>query len=131
MTIQQLAMFGQALSEPTRIRILTALRKSELCVCEICDALELSQSTLSSHLQLLRQAGFVRTRKEGKWIYYGLDDKVSALLASFFKVGAPALAETKRISTDAKRLAKRLKLREGGSCVLGFNELDRKGGEKE
>jgi hypothetical protein len=59
-----------------------------------------------------------------------LDGKVSALLAAFFKVGAPAIADNKRISTDAKRLAKRLKLREGGSCVLGFNEIDRKGGEK-
>jgi DNA-binding transcriptional ArsR family regulator len=80
---------------------------------------------------MLRQAGFVRTRKEGKWIYYGLDDKVSNLLESFFKVGAPALAENRRISTDTKRLARRLRLREGGACVLGFHELDRKGGEKD
>jgi ArsR family transcriptional regulator len=130
MTIQDLAKCGQALSEPARIRILAALRQSELCVCEICDALELTQSTLSSHLQFLRQAGFVHTRKEGKWIYYGLEQSVSPLLASFFKLGATALAENKRISTDAKRAAKRLKLRKRGSCVLGFNEIDRKGGEK-
>ena len=130
MTIQDLARFGQALSEPTRIRVLAALRDGELCVCEICDALELSQSTLSSHLQFLRQAGVVHTRKEGKWIYYGLERPPAAFLRSFFKLGATALAGSKRISTDARRLAKRLKLREAGSCVRGFHEIDRKGGEK-
>ena len=50
---------GQAIVDPTRVRIIAALRRGELCVCELVDALEISQSTLSGHLQVLRQTGLV------------------------------------------------------------------------
>jgi len=60
--------FARALAEPTRLRVIAALREHELCVCELCDALQATQSTLSTHLSLLRDAGLVRTRKGGKWI---------------------------------------------------------------
>ena len=68
----ELVLVAKALADPTRVRILTALRGGELCVCELCDALRVSQSTLSTHLHVIREAGLVRTRKEGKWIYYTL-----------------------------------------------------------
>ena len=61
--MEELNQLGQAIADPTRVRILVALLQSELCVCELVDALEISQSTLSSHLQVLRQTGMVRTRK--------------------------------------------------------------------
>lgn len=131
MTMQQTALLGRALSEATRIRIVAALRGQELCVCEICDALQLSQSTLSTHLQTLRRAGFVRTRKDGKWIYYGLEEKVSPLVDAFFTLAAPALVKDKRIAADAERVQRRLKMREDECCLLGFDQLDGKGGEKE
>ncbi len=62
-----------ALSEPLRIRLLELLRSQELCVCELCEVLEVSQSKLSFHLKTLKQAGLVRSRQEGRWIYYSLN----------------------------------------------------------
>ena len=62
-----------ALSEPLRIRLLELLRSQELCVCELCEILEVSQSKLSFHLKTLKQAGLVRSRQEGRWIYYSLN----------------------------------------------------------
>ena len=62
-----------ALSEPLRIRLLELLREQELCVCELCEVLEVSQSKLSFHLKTLKEAGLVRSRQEGRWIYYSLN----------------------------------------------------------
>lgn len=62
-----------ALSEPLRIRLLELLRSQELCVCELCEILDVSQSKLSFHLKTLKQAGLVRSRQEGRWIYYSLN----------------------------------------------------------
>lgn len=62
-----------ALSEPLRIRLLELLRSRELCVCELCEILEASQSKLSFHLKTLKEAGLVRSRQEGRWIYYSLN----------------------------------------------------------
>jgi len=62
-----------ALSEPLRIRVLELLLKRELCVCELCEDLGVTQSKLSFHLKILKEAGLVRTRQEGRWIYYSLN----------------------------------------------------------
>src|SRR5919199_621036 len=62
-----------ALSDPLRIRLLELLREQELCVCELCEALEVSQSKLSFHLKTLKEANLVRFRQEGRWIYYSLN----------------------------------------------------------
>ena len=62
-----------ALSEPLRIQVLELLRSQELCVCEICEHLKVTQSKLSFHLKTLREAGLIRARHEGRWIYYSLN----------------------------------------------------------
>lgn len=62
-----------ALSEPLRISVLEILRKQEMCVCDLCEILKVSQSKLSFHLKTLKLAGLVRTRQEGRWIYYSLN----------------------------------------------------------
>lgn len=63
----------QALSEPLRIKVLELLREQELCVCELCEFLEVNQSKLSFHLKTLKEAGLVLARQEGRWIYYRLN----------------------------------------------------------
>jgi DNA-binding transcriptional ArsR family regulator len=68
--VQELKHLGQAIADPTRV--LAALLRAEICVCELVDALEVGQSTLSSHLPVLRQTAMVITRKEGRWVYYSL-----------------------------------------------------------
>jgi ArsR family transcriptional regulator len=62
-----------ALSDPLRIRVIELLRSQELCVCELCEQLGTSQSKLSFHLKTLKEAGLVRSRQEGRWIYYSLN----------------------------------------------------------
>lgn len=62
-----------ALSDPLRVKVLELLREQELCVCDLCDTLEVTQSKLSFHLKTLKQAGLVRSRQEGRWIYYSLN----------------------------------------------------------
>lgn len=61
-------LFG-ALSDPTRVRLVFALRRGELCVCQLTALLELAPSTVSKHLSLLRDAGLVVSRKQGRWVY--------------------------------------------------------------
>ncbi len=61
-----------ALSDETRLRLLMALRRGELCVCQLVALLELAPSTISKHLSLLRDAGLVEARKDGRWVHYRL-----------------------------------------------------------
>jgi ArsR family transcriptional regulator len=60
----------KAISDPTRLKILYLLQNGELCVCEINTALEKPQSTISHHLNVLKNAGFIKGRKDGLWIHY-------------------------------------------------------------
>ena len=59
-----------ALSDETRLAILAMLRDGERCVCDLQDDLEAAQSRLSFHLRVLREAGLVTDRREGRWSYY-------------------------------------------------------------
>ncbi|BFM39769.1 arsenical resistance operon repressor, ArsR family [Synechocystis sp. LKSZ1] len=70
----------QALSDPLRLRILDHLRSQELCVCDLCDLLEVSQSKLSFHLKTLKESQLVQMRQQGRWSYYRLN------LAQFLKL---------------------------------------------
>ncbi|KYC42637.1 transcriptional regulator [Scytonema hofmannii PCC 7110] len=72
--ISDLVVAGfHALSDPLRINVVELLRDKELCVCDLCDTLGVTQSKLSFHLKNLREAGLVRSRQEGRWIYYSLN----------------------------------------------------------
>lgn len=97
-----------------------ALRQGELCVCELCDALAITQSTLSTHLQVIRKAGLVSARKQGKWMYYALAPKAESLLNSFFRPFSPSLDKDATLRRDAAKLSKRLTLRDKGLCCVGF-----------
>ncbi len=64
----------KAAADPSRIKILRLLREGELCVCEIMTALDRPQSSTSHHLSILRDAGLIKERKDGKWSHYRLSD---------------------------------------------------------
>lgn len=70
-----LAEFFKVFGDTTRIRILSALFQSEMCVCDIAYLLEMSQSAISHQLRILKQAQLVKYRKEGRVVYYSLDDE--------------------------------------------------------
>ncbi|MEG3919822.1 metalloregulator ArsR/SmtB family transcription factor [Microcoleus sp. T3_A4] len=80
-----------ALSDPLRLQILELLREQELCVCDLCDRLSVPQPKLSFHLKALKDAALVRSRQEGRWIYYSLN------LAQFIAL-EQYLAEYRRFS---------------------------------
>jgi len=73
--LYDLANFFKVLGDSTRVRILMALDVSELCVCDLADALSMTKSAVSHQLRALRQARLVRYRKEGKNVFYSLDDE--------------------------------------------------------
>ena len=76
------AMSGlfSALGDPTRLRIVAVLATREVCVCDLAAALGVSQSAVSHQLRLLRQVGLVRPRRDGRLVYYVLDDEHVATL---------------------------------------------------
>ena len=61
-----------ALSDPTRLALLLRLRNGESCVCDLMDVLDAAQSRLSFHLKVLKEAGLVTDRRDGRWVYYTL-----------------------------------------------------------
>jgi ArsR family transcriptional regulator len=73
-SIRQTAGLFKALGDETRMRILCALKETELCVCDLCAVLEMNQSAISHQLRFLKQSRLVRSRRDGRIIYYSLDD---------------------------------------------------------
>jgi len=74
-TLYDLAELFKVFGDSTRIRILWALDEAEMCVCDIAYLLNMTQSAISHQLRVLKQAKLVRNRKEGKVVYYSLDDE--------------------------------------------------------
>ena len=72
-----------AVSDPLRIQVIELLRSQELCVCELCDRLKVSQSKLSFHLKNLKEANLVSSRQQGRWIYYSLNLAQFAVLEQY------------------------------------------------
>lgn len=70
----KLAEFFKILGDTTRVRILCALDKNEMCVCDIANVLGMSKSSISHQLGTLRRSGIVKCRKQGKEVFYMLDD---------------------------------------------------------
>lgn len=118
--MNDLVAVAKAFADPTRVRILAAVRHREVCVCELCDALGVTQSTLSTHLQVIRDAGLVNARKQGKWVYYSVRAESEQLLESVFGFFAPSLKADATIRQDTKKLTERMKERVGGACCVGF-----------
>ena len=116
----ELVLVAKAFADPTRVRVLAALSKGEWCVCELCDALKITQSTLSTHLQVIREAELVQTRKEGKWVYYAIRSDTEQLLQSVFGFFARSLKADATLRRDAQQLAARMKERRDGACCVGF-----------
>ena len=68
----------KALGDENRLRTLYALKRGELCVCQLIALLDLAPSTVSKHLSILRSAGLADSRKEGRWMYYRLAKEFSS-----------------------------------------------------
>jgi DNA-binding transcriptional ArsR family regulator len=96
-TASDLADLFRVMGDPTRLRMISLLAASELCVCDIAAALKLTQSAVSHQLRVLRMMKLVKFRKEGRAAYYSLDDDhVQKLYAQ----GLDHLGHTVKVSTD-------------------------------
>ncbi|HXH85102.1 MAG TPA: metalloregulator ArsR/SmtB family transcription factor [Candidatus Tectomicrobia bacterium] len=95
--LQRAATLFRALADPTRLGIIEKLRTGEQCVCDLTDALDAGQSRLSFHLKCLKEAGLLRDRREGRWVYYALnpaaiaeiEEAVAALRPSRLRLASP------------------------------------------
>lgn len=104
--LDQFELVGRAVADPNRLRILAMLRQGELCVCQITAVLDLAPATVSKHLSLLRTAGLVRQRKDGRWVHYRLAEHS----ANPFAPGMLALAATLPVDGDPLLAADRRRL---------------------
>jgi len=113
----------KALGDGTRLRIFYLLVTSglELCCCELTDSLEEPQYNVSRHLKVLKNAGLVKERREGRWVYYSAREPVGAFEEALFAAIA-SLPRTEQLIRDQENLKERLKLRQGGRCVLGVQK---------
>lgn len=98
--MQDLMNIFKALSEETRLRILKLLEHGELCVCDIVAALDMVQPKVSFHLNALKEAGFLKDRRQGRWTHYRLDDsdffRRFLLLSVLERIPKEAMAEDRR-----------------------------------
>jgi len=96
----------KALSDETRIRILKVLMERECCVCEVMQALNISQSRASRNLGILADAGFVKSRRDGLWIIYSIDEQtVNSHAASLTEMLRSSLVNDEIILQDRERLS--------------------------
>jgi ArsR family transcriptional regulator len=87
-----------ALSDATRLSILERLRFGERCVCDLTDALDAAQSRLSFHLKVLKDAGLVSDRRDGRWMYYTMNTDTLGEIEELIQglASTPSPAERKR-----------------------------------
>lgn len=101
--MRDLLAVTRALSDENRVRILMALNIGELCVCQLTEMLELASSTVSKHISILKQAGFLESRRSGRWIYYFLSDRTN-LNTEVIRWMIPVLKNHPVVLRDRKNL---------------------------
>ena len=112
--MKEIASLFQSLEDETRLRILALLMEDELCVCDLIAALQLPQSTISRHLCHLKNAGWVKDRREGIWAFYAIPHKIGKIHQFLLPVLKTFLPDTGIAQKDLERLRT---LSKGNSCA--------------
>jgi ArsR family transcriptional regulator, arsenate/arsenite/antimonite-responsive transcriptional repressor len=111
MTLWDFMAISKALGDESRVRMLLALRKQELCLCQIVELVGLAPSTVSKHMSILRQARLVEGRKQGRWQYYRLAGRnASPAVRQVIEWAWKSLADDPQVVRDAQRLKEILRL---------------------
>jgi ArsR family transcriptional regulator len=106
MAMRDFAKLFKSLSDETRIRILKVLLERECCVCEVMQALDISQSRASRNLGILEDAGFIKSRRDGLWIVYSIDEqKMNSYAALLIELLRGSLVNEEIILQDRERLS--------------------------
>ena len=106
--------FTRALADPTRWRIVRLVMEDALCVCELADILEMPQSSVSSHVQVIRKAGLLEGEKCEKWTYFQIHRDYRKLILSLVKFFGES--DEAVLAADAERLIQRLAKRANSCC---------------
>ncbi len=112
--------FSKALADPTRLRIVHLVMEQALCVCELADIMEMPQSSVSSHVQVIRKAGLLESEKCEKWTYFRIRPPLKKLIGEIEKI-FPA-PDQSLLRNDVTRSVRRLVDREN-SCCPGPKQL--------
>lgn len=111
MIMRDFVKLFKALSDETRIRILKVLLQRECCVCEVMQALDISQSRASRNLGILESAGFIKSRRDGLWIVYSIDEhKMNSYAAPLIELLRGSLVNEETIVQDKKRLGRAMRV---------------------
>ena len=103
--MRDLVKVFKALSDETRIRILKVLLERECCVCEVMQALNISQSRASRNLGILEGVGFIKSRREGPWIVYSVNEQsMRKHTAKLVEVIKGTLEDSEALALDRERL---------------------------
>ena len=109
--MRDLVKVFKALSDETRIRLLKLLQERELCVCELMQALNMTQSRVSRNLGILKDAGLVKDRREGLWVHYSLnEDSFNVYAEPLLKLLKDWANKDVIVIDDLKSLSKAVKL---------------------
>ncbi len=109
--MKKFVTIAKALADQNRIRMLLALRKSDLCICQVAELLGLAPSTTSRHVSILKHANLVEDRKEGRWVFCRLPEKnVPWEAKKSIRWIFDLFSQEPEIKRDEKRLQKILKL---------------------
>ncbi len=116
--MQDLLNAFKALSEETRLRIVKLLEHGELCVCDIVAALDMIQPKVSFHLAVLKDAGLLKDRKQGKWTHYSIAD--TDMFRRFLLLSTLERISAETVSEDIRRLKDFLKVKRQKSTVVSL-----------
>ncbi len=115
--MQDFLTIAKALADESRLRALCALQGRELCVCQIIELLRLAPSTVSKHMSVLRQAGLVKGRKEGRWMHYRLPGgNARSVVRDAIEWACGSLSKSSEVRRDAARLRKILAIERKELC---------------
>jgi ArsR family transcriptional regulator len=105
MPMRATVAMAKALGDETRLRAVLALRGGELCACHLVELLRLAPSTVSKHMSILRAAGLVESRKQGKWVRYSLaSERSSPGVAAAIAWASSAADNAPRVVEDVRKL---------------------------
>lgn len=115
--MQTITELFKSLSDETRLRLLVLLQGgSEYCVCDLMNALDMPQSTVSRHLAYLKRNGWLQDRRGGVWMYYSLKKDMDAFLQAQFVLLINQLANNPVYKADRQRLEAYLLIKDTNSC---------------
>lgn len=102
--MQELLNIFKALSDETRLKMLKIMGKGEICVCDLVSVLNVSQPKISFHLNVLKEAGLIKDRRQGKWVHYSIND--SDMFKRFLMLSVLERISDEEMNKDFIRLEK-------------------------